>query len=206
MLDRLLGLGERVTLVRGNADRELVEIIDGAEVEYPIDGWAADQLRARPDLVELIRGLPHPVTLDVAGFGPVLFCHGTPRDDVEVVLVDTRPQRWQEAFADVPGEIRTIVCGHTHMPFVRLVDGRTVINAGSTGMPYGRTGAPWVLLADGAVTLGNTAFDVETARAEIRATCAYPDLEEWTEEYLHARNSDLDALAAFGPRDGRLSL
>ena len=44
----------------------------------------------------------------------------------------------------------TVVCGHTHMPFVRLAHGRLVINPGSIGMPYGRmTGAHWALLGPG---------------------------------------------------------
>jgi len=60
--------------------------------------------------------------LDVDGFGPVVFCHGTPRDDEEMVLVDTRLEKWAEVFADLPAEVQTVVGGHTHMPFVRLVD------------------------------------------------------------------------------------
>lgn len=203
VLDRLLGLGERVVLVRGNADRELVEIVDGAATEYPIDQWAAQQLAARRDLVDLLRALPHPVTLDVDGFGPVLFCHGTPGSDVDVVLVDTRPERWAEAFAAVPDGVRTVVCGHTHMPFARLVDRRLVVNPGSVGMPYGGTGAYWAVLAGGGVTLRRSDYDVAAARAAIRAECSYPDVDEWTAEYLTGRHSDLDALEAFGPRDGR---
>jgi predicted phosphodiesterase len=88
----------------------------------------------------LLAGPPHPVTFEIAGFGPVVFCHGTPRDDDEVVLVDTRIERWAEVFAGLPQDVRTVVCGHTHMPFVRLVDLRLVINPGSVGMPYGRPG------------------------------------------------------------------
>ena len=100
----------------------------------------------------LLDNLPHPVILEVDGFGPVLFCHGTPRDDNEIVLVDTRLAKWAEVFADVPDDVRTIVCGHTHMPFVRLVDRRLVVNPGSVGMPYGSSGAHWALLAGGSVT------------------------------------------------------
>jgi hypothetical protein len=70
-------------------------------------------------------------------------------------------------------------------------------------MPYGWTGAYWALLADGAVTLRRSDYDIDAARAAVRAGCAYPDVEEWTAEYLTSRHSDLDALAAFGPRDGR---
>ena len=92
----------------------------------------------RPQL--RVRKLPQPVVLDVDGFGPVVFCHGTPRDYEEMVLVDTRLEKWAEVFADLPAEVQTVVGGHTHMPFVRLVDRRLVINSGSIGMPYGRPG------------------------------------------------------------------
>ena len=56
--------------------------------DHPESMWAAGQLRG--DQVRLLSELPHPVVLDVDGFGPVVFCHGTPRDDEEMVLVDTR--------------------------------------------------------------------------------------------------------------------
>jgi predicted phosphodiesterase len=70
----------------------------------------------------------------------------SPRRDDELVLVDSPLRRWASAFADLPDDHCTVVCGHTHMPFVRLVDRRVVINAGSIGMPYGRAGGSWALL------------------------------------------------------------
>ena len=152
-------------MVRGNADRELAALARGVDLDLddPVSTWAAAQLR--PAHVELLEGLPHPVTLPVRGFGRVLFCHGSPRDDEEVLLVDTRMARWQEAFAAVREDVRTVVCGHTHMPFLRLVDRRVVVNPGSVGMPYGGAGAHWALLRDGAVTLRHTAYDVDAAVA-----------------------------------------
>lgn len=203
VLDRLVGLGDRVVLVQGNADRDLVQVARGEPVPVPdeISAWAARQLR--PDQVRLLASLPHPVTLPVQGFGPVLFCHGTPRDVDEVVLVDTRMARWAEAFTGLPVEVRTVVCGHTHMPFTRLVDRRLVVNPGSVGMPYGGAGAHWSRLEEGRVTLGVSGFDVEKARASIAATSDYPDVDVWTAEYLPSTASDAEALATFGPRDGR---
>jgi predicted phosphodiesterase len=203
VLDRLVGLGRRAVLVQGNADRDLARIARGEAVAVPdeISSWAAGQLR--PDQVDLLDSLPHPVTVPVEGFGPVLFCHGTPRDLDEVVLVDTRMSRWAEAFAALPEDVSTVVCGHTHMPFTRLVNRRLVVNPGSVGMPYGGDGAHWALLEGGRVTLGSSGFDVDVARASIAATCDYPDVDAWTEEYLLSTSSDAEALAAFGPRDGR---
>ena len=104
----------------------------------------------------------------------MLFCHGSPRDDEEVVLVDTRLARWAEAFADVPPEVTTVCCGHTHMPFVRLVDRRLVVNPGSVGMPYGLPGGAWALLDGGSVTLHRTRVDVDAVVAARRGRVDVP--------------------------------
>ena len=206
VLHRLSALGGRVVLVRGNADRELVALARGQQstvgAPYEIDVWAAQQLTA--DQVTTLAGLPHPVTLDVTGFGPVVFCHGTPRDDEEVVLVDTRLERWAEVFSELPDEVRTVVCGHTHMPYIRLVDRRLIINSGSIGMPYGRPGGAWALLREGAVTLRTTDLDIDAAIEQVVQHSSYPGRREWAEYYLRAAASDAEAVAAFGPRDGRL--
>src|SRR5580693_9084924 len=203
VLDRLLDLGDRVTWVRGNADRELVALAGDADVPVPdeISPWAARQLTA--DHVDWLARLPHPVKMEVDGFGAVLFCHGTPRDDEEVVLADTRLERWTEVFADLPAEVTTVVCGHTHMPFSRLAHRRQIVNPGSVGMPYGRAGAHWALLSGGSVCLRRTDFDLTQACADISAQSSFPGAPDWADYFLHARASDAEALTAFGPRDGR---
>jgi predicted phosphodiesterase len=203
VLDRLVGLGNRVTWVRGNADRDLVALARGGTttIPDPIAPWAAAQLTQAQ--VELLAGLEHPVTMAVDGFGPVVFCHGTPRDEDEVVLVDTRLERWADVLAELPDEIQTVVCGHTHMPFVRLAHRRQIINPGSVGMPYGRPGAHWALLADGAVTLRRTLFDLDAVAAAVCRESSYPGVAEWAEFFVYARASDAEAITTFGPRDGR---
>jgi len=201
VLDRLVQLGSRCLLVRGNADRELVDVARGGASDHPESVWAAAQLR--PDQVELLAELPHPLRLDVDGFGPVVFCHGTPRDDEEVVLVDTRIEKWAEVFADLEADVRTVVCGHTHMPFVRLVDRRLVLNPGSIGMPYGRSGGSWALLRAGQVQLRHTPVDIDAAVAQVVRESDYPDRQDWADEYVRSVSSDADAIRAFGPRNGR---
>ncbi|MBA8792935.1 putative phosphoesterase [Friedmanniella endophytica] len=199
VFDRLAAEGDRVRLVRGNADRELVACARGAAVPSAdaVSRWAAAQLT--DEQVAQLDGLPHPLTVEVDGFGPVLFCHGTPRRDDETVLVDSAPDRWAEVLVNVPPAVRTIVCGHTHMPFVRLVDRRLVINPGSIGIPYGRPGGSWALLDHGQVALRHTAVDLDRAIEAVIAGSSFPDRRAWAEEYVRAANSDLDALAAFTP-------
>jgi putative phosphoesterase len=205
VLDRLLGLGDRAVLVRGNADRELLLMSRGIDIglgDDPASTWGATQLT--PAHQQALDVMPEQVTLEVAGFGAVRFCHATPRDDEEVVLVDSRVERWAEVLQGLPSAIETIVCGHTHMPYVRLAAGRLVVNPGSVGLPYGRPGAHWALLHDdGAVSLRRTLIDPADLVDATAARSTMPGVEGWLEEMVRRPASDVDALGVFGPRDGR---
>jgi predicted phosphodiesterase len=198
--DRLEALGDRAHWVKGNCERDLVAAARGEPYFVPPKGtpygpWIAEQLD--DDRLARIDALPATLTLDVHGLGEVLFCHATPRDDEEFVFVDSDFARWDEVLAEVPHDVRAIVCGHTHMPFARLVDRRLIVNAGSVGMPYGSTGAQWALLANGAVTLRHTEFDREAACAAIVADSSYPDVEWWTDFFVRNPPSDREALTTF---------
>lgn len=190
--DRLRELGSRAIWVRGNADRELAASARGTGqfVPDPIFPWAARQLR--PEHLPVLDALPLTVTLD-----GVLFCHATPRDDTEIVLVDSPLSRWAEVFSGVAEA--TVVLGHTHMPFVRLADRRLIVNPGSVGMPYGARGAHWALLGDG-VQLRRTPYDVEAACSLLAARSGYPGIEEWADYFVRNPASDAEALRVFsGP-------
>ena len=199
VLDRLLSLGDRVTWVRGNADRELVALARGEDVEIPdeISPWAAGQLSA--DLVAWLARLPHPVTLEVAASGRC--CSVTARR-VTMRKWCWRTPGWRSgrrSSAVWPEGVRTVVCGHTHMPFARLAHGRLIVNPGSVGMPYGRPGAHWALLSAGAVSLRRTEFDISAACAAIREQSSYPDAAQWAGYFLPAQAGDAEAIEAFRP-------
>ena len=198
-LDRLADLGETVTWVRGNADRELVAAYDGGvdpdlpEASRPPTRYAASRLDRRHR--DLLAELPLSVAVDVTGLGPVRFCHATTRRDTEIVLVDSPVSHYRDGFADV--DEPTVVLGHTHMPFDRLVDRRRFVNPGSVGMPYGRAGAHWALLGPG-VALRRADYDAEAAAETFRARAPdYPGLAEFIEENVLTVPSDAEALAVF---------
>jgi predicted phosphodiesterase len=206
-LDLLTSLGDRVVWVRGNADRELVELARGGagEIPDPVAPWAAEQLR--PDQLDLLAGLPLTVEREIAGLGRTVFCHATPRDDQEVVLVDSSLERWSDVFATLEEGVSAVVCGHSHMPFLRLAHRRTVVNPGSVGMPYGGAGAHWVLLGGSTrVSFRRTEFDLDAVCARIAAESSYPDAARFADVFIRSRFSDADAIATFGPRDGRPAL
>jgi putative phosphoesterase len=201
-LDLLASLGERAIWVRGNADRELVTLRGGGEtaIPDPIAPWAAGQLR--DDQAARLAALPLSETLEIDGLGRVLFCHATPRDDEEVALVDSSLERWAEVLSTLDADVAAVVCGHTHMPFLRLAHRRLVVNPGSVGMPYGAAGAHWALLGGG-VSLRRTRFDLDAACARIARESGYAGAADWADYFVRSRASDADAIKVFGPRDGR---
>jgi predicted phosphodiesterase len=168
------------TFLRGNTDRAVGGGVPDDDPWVERVRWAREQL----DEEELgfLRGLPHPLSLDVEGLGPILFCHGSPRSDEEIFTAITPPKRL-DAMLDGVQE-RVVVCGHTHVQFDRLVGDRRLVNAGSVGMPYeGEPGiAAWALLGP-VVDLRRTRYDVTGAVERIRAS-GFPGGDEFADEYL----------------------
>ena len=193
-LGLLAELGDRAVWVHGNCEREVVTAFDGGQLPEPFgqSAMAAAALMDRRERDQL-EGLPLTVTLDIAGLGPTLFCHASPRRDDEMVLVDSPPERWSEVLAGVGAS--TVVLGHTHMQFDRLAAGRRVINAGSVGMPYGPPGAAWALLGP-EVTLRRTRYDTAAAARRIAAS-GYAGADQWAADYVLQQATDTEALEAF---------
>ena len=168
------------TFIRGNCDREVVAPGEGDEVWTRRARWAREQLDE--DDLAFLRNLPHPLALEVDGLGEVLFCHGSPRSDEEILTAITPPKRLDPILDGVTQDL--VVCGHTHAQFDRLVGDRRLVNAGSVGMAYeGEPGvAAWAMLGP-TVELRRTPYDVETAVALIRET-GFPDADELVNEAL----------------------
>lgn len=141
-LARLHALGERAVWLRGNCDRELSEPGSGPSSLDVLD-WVRDRLSE--EQIRFLRSLPATVTLTLDGLGETLFCHATPQNDVDF-FTDITPEQWlAPLLADVAAA--TIVCGHSHLQFERIVDGKRLVNAGSVGMAYeDHPGAYWALL------------------------------------------------------------
>jgi putative phosphoesterase len=135
-LARLRALGDRVRWVRGNADRELYPG-EGGLVPEPL----VEETRGRlsEEEIAFLHGLP-----ETQQIGDVLYCHASPRNDMDIFTERTPEERLASLFEGL--EITTVVCGHTHTQFERTVAGVRVVNAGSVGMPYEEEpGAYWLL-------------------------------------------------------------
>src|SRR5205085_2543654 len=101
-------LGQRACFIRGNADRG----VTAGSTEFHA-GWVRDRLD--PAELEFLEALDDTVVLDVDGLGPTLFCHASPRSDLESITMFTPDDRLRPMLAAV--EQRTVVWGHTHRRF-----------------------------------------------------------------------------------------
>jgi predicted phosphodiesterase len=136
---------EALERLRGLGDRELTPGEDALGPPEVLE-WVRSQLTA--EQIGFLHALPEQVELDVDGLGRVLFCHASPRNDVDIFLEGTPEDHVAPLFDGVGAG--TVVCGHTHMQFSREIGGTSVVNAGSVGMPYeDEPGAYWALLGPG---------------------------------------------------------
>lgn len=63
----------------------------------------------------------------------ILIVHGSPRRINEYLYADRPEESVLRLFDDENVDI--IICGHTHLPYTRVMDGKCLINAGSVGKP-----------------------------------------------------------------------
>jgi len=208
---RLLALEIPTTFIYGNGDLAILAQLRAAtpsEVTYwgtssgaplpepfgELFRWTAQQVREYQDV---LASWPLSTTLDIDGLGKVLFCHATPRNEVEIFTRLTAEERLAPVFAGVDASI--VVCGHTHMQFDRMVGRLRVVNAGSVGMPFGTTGADWLLLGSG-IELRKTQYDLNATAEQFRRT-GYPMVEEMAVRYILNPPSEQELFAAWAPAE-----
>lgn len=194
----LLDLDIPVRFIQGNGDREVLAQMAGTETGAvpeqfrAVMRWVAQELT--PEHERLLASWPKTFRLEIRGLGDVLFCHGTPRSDTEIFTCRTAEDRLLSVFDGL--HVDVVICGHTHMQFDRTIGKVRVVNAGSVGMPFGESGAYWLLLGP-SIQLRRTSYDLENAAERIRGT-KYPQSEDFaTQNVLHPPSAD-KMLEVFG--------
>jgi putative phosphoesterase len=181
------------TFIRGNCDRTVASGVGEEDLWLDRIRWTASRLIE--EQLAFVRGWPESASIDVDGLGAVLFCHGSPRSDEEIITAITPPKRLDPMLDGV--RERVVVCGHTHVQFDRRLGDRRLVNAGSVGLPYeGEAGiAPWALLGSD-IELRRAHYDVELA-VQALDTKGYPDEDGAVRGFLLRPSSAEEATAHF---------
>jgi predicted phosphodiesterase len=167
VLDRLEGLPADTVWLRGNTERWVAH--PEAE-DIPVDAIRDAALFVQgaigPDSVRELAALPD-VVADVPfdGAAMTLFCHASPGSDM--IGFTDEPAEGDGDAAENAFEANTIVCGHTHVQFIREVGVLEVVNPGSVGLPFDgdQRGAYALLAPDGSFNLRRVEYDVDAAIA-----------------------------------------
>jgi predicted phosphodiesterase len=176
------GNGERVTL----SQRRRIEPTEVPEAFREVIRWNAEQLTEQD--AKWIASWPKMLSLR-----DVLFCHASPRSDIDVFTRKTPEEKIAPLFE--PVRERTVLCGHTHMQYDRMVGRTRVVNAGSVGMSFQGPGAFWLMLGD-SVELRRTEYDLVSAAKRVRAT-SYPQAEMFAEKNVLHPPTEEQMLAAY---------
>lgn len=130
--------------------------------------WARENLSKKSR--QYLRSLPQERRLRVEGWR-ILLTHGSPASGAEHLTPDTPKKRLRKLARKA--DVDAIICGHSHQPFVREVDGVRFVNTGSVGRPDdGDPRACYAILYLGPkrfqVYHYRVEYDVERAVAAIR--------------------------------------
>lgn len=122
-----------------------------------------------------LKALPKEIRIK-AGELNVLVVHGSPRSQTEYLFEDSNE------VAEVTKELAedVLICGHTHKPYYKVINGKHVINSGSVGKPkHGNPNATYVLVSIAEKNLNveiiEVPYDFEKTAKAIEANEMLPD-------------------------------
>ena len=173
----LLEAYEPIVLIRGNTDRYLIE------QKYPGapggDNWQSQVLASFPWTarqlgqpgLQFLNKLPAQQLLNPSPEHTILAVHGSPDSDEDTI----RPNTPDAELVAMLGEqnYNLLLCGHTHIPLERKVNGRRVVNVGSVGLPFdGDPRASYALISlqaggDYQVELKRVVYDIEAVVSQL---------------------------------------
>lgn len=108
---------------------------------YAHTNWTMQRVR---DLLPAVAAWPDRLSLNGPDGSEVRFVHASMRGNRHGLYEDMEEPELAELTAPAPS---VLVAGHTHIPFVRQIDGTLIVNAGAVGMPFdGITRAAFALL------------------------------------------------------------
>ncbi|PRX39939.1 putative phosphodiesterase [Planifilum fimeticola] len=170
-------------VIKGNADEWTARGVRPGEVPEAARAmmnrereWTAARLDEED--FQYLRDLPESLELELSETIRVHAFHATPENLFDVVLPETDDAAMKARMMR-RGDVRLFVCAHIHLPYVRFIEGRCIVNTGSVGLPFdGLPQASYALVeADEdrfRVSIERVPYDVEKVVKQFR-NCDYPN-------------------------------
>ncbi|MBI5788504.1 MAG: YfcE family phosphodiesterase [Candidatus Schekmanbacteria bacterium] len=126
--------------------------------------------------LEFLRNLPLERYLEISGCR-FFVTHALPGDLYRYLSADVKDDILAEIVRPVAADV--IIWGHTHIPYIRRIGRKTIINPGSAGQP--RDGIPqasWAELSDGNIKLCRSPYPCQTTIEKIERLPLAPHIRQ----------------------------
>jgi putative phosphoesterase len=130
---------QRITTIIGNYDQKVLEVADRGPTaaagmkrkKRKILLWTAAQVTDQT--LRYLAGLPDQLALQLPGKRKLLVFHGSPVSMDDAIYPSITARGLKAKLGDRRADL--LVCGHTHIPFVKRIGEVLVINCSSAGHP-----------------------------------------------------------------------
>ncbi len=182
-------------VIKGNADEWVVRgVLQGEVPDTVLDmmnrerEWTVARLE-QSDLDDL-KNLPTVINFQFKNIAINVF-HATPDSLFESVLPDAAEDIIVSKLMSST-DARIYIYGHIHRPFIRYINGKTIMNTGSVGLPFdGLAMASYAIveIEEGSIktSIQRVGYDVEKVAAQY-LTMAYPNAERMVRVIREAKN------------------
>jgi len=140
----------QIPVIRGNVERKLLTMREGQKnIIELLKGkkenlaWTAFQLDE--EAWSYIGSLPEKLEFELNGYR-VLVVHGSPLSDKDYIYPSITSRGIRAKLKDENPDL--LICGHSHVPFVKRFGSLRVVNCGSIGMSIDGDPRPSYVLAD----------------------------------------------------------
>ncbi len=166
--------------IMGNHDEFMLDpalIHSYSESSLIVSSVEATRLALSEDDLAFIRTFERTISL-----GDLFLFHGTPRSNMEDLIVTTPADRVDEMLAG--HHARVLAGGHTHLQMLRQHRGMLIVNSGSLGMPfreYAAGGPPPIMpVAEYAIVeLHGANVSVDLRRVSLDPTALASQVDGW---------------------------
>lgn len=157
------------TVIKGNADEWTVRGVQQGEVaDHILDIMNEERqwIVSRLDQSDLryLQELPSELTLSLSDSLDLHAFHATPDSLFEIVLPETPKEQLEEKLMTKPASL--YVYAHIHLPYIRYVNGKCLVNIGSVGLPFDGLARSSYAIVEAEqdryrVTIERVAYDIE---------------------------------------------
>ncbi|MBN1551114.1 metallophosphoesterase family protein [bacterium] len=142
-----------ISTIRGNYDVKVLKALSKDKkalkkmkpVKRDILQWTLKALTKNS--IKYLNSLPETITEKLSAGVDMCLVHGSPQSCSDTVYPSITVSALREKISSI-SKPDLLVCGHTHIPFIKRLDGVMVINCGSSGQPVDGDVRPAYALID----------------------------------------------------------